>query len=688
MATTVSQLVPLDCLPGVEPIQDNTAFNTKHYSFSEMIRFQDGKPQKIGGWNEQTFDGGATIEGKVRSIYSTVFSNRVQTIIGTHKKLYNVSGSVLTNITPVTVTTIAIANSLATHYATLANNPITTVNGSNVVTIADTEAAKFVDGDFVTLSGAAAVGGIGAGALNAEHMIRSIGVNSYTIRVGTTATSSTSGGGASVVRSSGLITVTHNAHGQANEDRVYIQGAGNTGGILAAEINTGLIIRNIAANTFDIMTVGTATSSVSASGGASTVYSQEIPEGNENEVFGQGYGMGLYGVGLYGTALLSASGRSYPRIWFIDRYGDYIITTPGQQTPVYQWDGSTSNGPVPVPNAPTAVNYSFISDNTLVTFGAGGVANKIFSSNQGDIENWTASSLNTVFEDNVEGAGRLLSHANANGINVIWTEQRSYTMRFVGKDAGVWAIRSLEPIGIIAPMARISVNGIIVWMGLENFYMYRGGSVEIVPSNSINESTLLDYVFDDLNFSQKSKCFAWYNKQFNEVWFHYPSNASMEPDRVAVVNVKDFTWWPLEMDRTAAESPENNLTVPRLATPESLIYRHESGTDDVDEPLPWSLTFNKKSQPKISKVTITQMAVIPDSYQVGSVNLHIDGYQYPQSVTQTYSRDYTITPTTERMSVDVSGKVYQYILSGSELGQDWRMGQWSEEIQGTMGSSP
>lgn len=681
MATTVSTLLPLDCLPGVEPVQDNTAFATNHYSFSENIRFQDGKPQKIGGWNEQTFDGEMTIEGKIRSIYSTVFSNRVQTIIGTHQKLYNVSGSTLTNITPATTSSVAVANSLATHYATLANNPISTVNGSNTVTVADTEAAKFVPGDIVNLSGATAVGGVGALALNTIHMIRSIGVNSYTFRVSAAATSTATGGGAAVIRSSGLITVTKNSHGQDNGDRASISGAANTGGILAADINKIFEIRNVATNTFDIMTAGVATSSVSSAGGGSTIYYPEIPEGNENEVFGQGYGMGMYGAGLYGTALLSNSGRSYPRIWFTDRYGDYIITTPGQQTPVYRWDGSIATTPTPVTNAPTAVNYAFISDNTLVTFGAGGVPNKIFSSNQGDITNWTASSLNTVFEDNVEGAGRLTSHANVDGINIIFTEQRSYTMRFVGKDSGVWQIKPLEPIGIIAPMARVVVNGIVVWMGVDNFYMYRGGSVEIVPSNSLNESTILDYVYEDLNFSQKSKIFAWYNKQFNEIWFHYPSISSMEPDRVACVNVKDFTWWPLSMGRTAAEYPETNLTVPRLATIDSKIYRHESGVDDVLEPLPWSLTFNKRAQPKIGKNNIQQMTLIPDSYQVGSINVHINSWQFPQSTVKTYSNDYTVTATTEQMPVNTTGKIYQYIFSGEELGQDWRMGQWAEEVQ-------
>ena len=96
------------------------------------------------------------------------------------------------------------------------------------------------------------------------------------------------------------------------------------------------------------MTDGFATSSVTAQGGSDVVYYEEITTGQVNEVAGQGYGMGMYGEGLYGTALLSQSGRVFPRIWFVDRYDETVILNAGNNTPVYAWDGSQTNGPVPV----------------------------------------------------------------------------------------------------------------------------------------------------------------------------------------------------------------------------------------------------------------------------------------------------------------------------------------------------
>ena len=211
-----------------------------------------------------------------------------------------------------------------------------------------------------------------------------------------------------------------------------IAGAADTGGILAASINLEFIIRNVAAGAFDIMTTGTATSSVSGAGGAGTTYQKEISDGAQDESSGYGYGMGLYGVGLYGVPKTSSTGRSLPRIWFMDRFGDKIIGTGGEQTGLYSWDGSTSVAPALVSGAPTAINYAFVSDNIAVTFGASATPNKIKTSDQGALTTWSASSINQVFEDDLEGADRLISHAPCIGVNLIFCENQTYTMRYVG----------------------------------------------------------------------------------------------------------------------------------------------------------------------------------------------------------------------------------------------------------------
>jgi hypothetical protein len=248
MTTKVSTPRPIEIKPGVQPSTDWTPAATGMYTFTRAIRFVQGIPKKIGGWISQTFNYGLEIAGYVRSIFTDFINGKLYVMLGSNEKFYALIGSTLTNITPLDTNTIAIADSLATQYGTLGSNPFASVSGSPVLTVTDSEASRFQPGDTVYYSGATGFAGILAGAINGDNIVRSVGAGFYTINVGTNANATTTGGGASVVRSSGLINVSDTGHGQSDGDRVKITGAANTGGILAADINKEFIIRNVATN--------------------------------------------------------------------------------------------------------------------------------------------------------------------------------------------------------------------------------------------------------------------------------------------------------------------------------------------------------------------------------------------------------------------------------------------------------
>ncbi len=677
--TTQGQLIELDIMPGVMPSTDASASDIPCWTYGNHIRFDTntGRVRKIYGWSSITFNYSTSITGTTRTVYSANINQKVYTILGTNCCLYSLIGSDLANITPLATTPISIANSLATHYATLASNPITTINGSATITIADTQASLFQVGDIYVLSGAATTNGIPNTDINTTHIIRNIGTNTISIIVATAATSSGTGGGASVVRSSGLITVTAAAHGLTAGERVKMVGASATGGITAPQINTQFIIRNIQTNTFDIMTDGTATSSASGGGGAGTQYYPQIPAGAEDQGVGQGYGAGKYGVGLYGTALVSSSGEVYPQIWFCDRFGDNIITTPGNQSGVYTWDGDPAAAPTLITNAPTSINYAFVQNNILVTFGHT-AENEIFASDQGNYTQWTASSNNQVFQDVIEGAGRFISHVPVDGYSLIFTDTQTYTFKYLGLLSGIWEIKQLDAaIGLLAPMARVSVNGYAYWMGQDNFYMFRGGKVEVIPSNIGKQSTILRYVFDNLNYSQRYKIFAWYNENFDEIWWHYPSANSNECDRIARWNRKLLCWTPDTMDRTAGEYPNQNLSNPRLANVGNL-YLHETGNDADGAALSFQ-AITKKYLYGTKSAIIGQ--IVPDSVMSGTITFSVDTYNYPQSATAMNSKTYSVTSTTERIPSQTNGRYATYSIFGEELGQSFLMGQWMLEPQ-------
>ena len=678
MAKSSPAYSPIEVLPGVQPDTDYTKAATKHYTYADKIRFFNGAPRKIGGWNEITYDYDEQVSGIIRSIYSTIINGKYYQLLGTASYLYSVIGGTLTNITPLQTSSVAIPNSVNTTYFLLGNNPFATVLDSNVVTVTITDADAYRPNDTITISGATTTNGIPNTELNAVHVIRTVTPTTITFRVASNATSTGVGGGALVNAASGLIRFDATAHGQLLGDRVKIEDATDTGGVLSAEINLEHIIRKVATDDFWVMTEGTATSSVSAGGGASTIMYKQIPVGNVNEINTIGYGAGQYGVGLYGTNRESSTSRSLPRIWYWDKYGESIVGTPGNQGGVYQWMADNDTAPELVANAPAAVNYVFVSDGILVTFGAGGTENRVFASDQNDITEWTSSSVNQVFDDDIEGAGRLLSHCPVESYNLIFTENQTYTFRYIGLPF-VWEINALdESIGIIAPMARTSVNGIAFWMGLENFYMFRGGQVEVIPANSSTQSTCLKYVFNNLNWGQKSKIFAWYNRDYNEVWFHYPSESSNEPDRVVAVNILDYTWTIHTLDRSAAEYPNVILKKPFLADA-STMYQHEIGWDDGVLPMEFTLTSNWRFY---GKDNAKLMSVIPDSIQTGTIQMTINGYRFPQAASPIMTQGpFNVTSTTERVPVQGAARYIEYTLSGNELGQEFMVGSWLEEVQ-------
>jgi hypothetical protein len=161
--------------PGVNREITRYSSETGWYE-SDKIRFRQGMPEKIGGW-ERISDN--TFLGTARSLHCwRTLDNSILTGVGTHLKFYIEQGGVYYDVTPLSVT------------RTL-TNPFTTVNGSTTVTVTDS-AGEYTDNGFVTFSGASAVGGL---TLNGEFQISFTSGNTYTITASEAASSSATGGG-------------------------------------------------------------------------------------------------------------------------------------------------------------------------------------------------------------------------------------------------------------------------------------------------------------------------------------------------------------------------------------------------------------------------------------------------------------------------------------------------------------
>lgn len=153
---------------------------------SNRIRFRDGRPEPIGGWQKMLGDSTA-LAGVPRALHAwSEIDGTINLSIGTSTKLYVVQGGVASDITPVRAS------------GPLGTDPFTTTNASANVSVAHTAHGLEV-GASATFGGAAAVGGI---TIDGEYLVVTVtNADTYVITHSAAATSSASGGGASVTYS-------------------------------------------------------------------------------------------------------------------------------------------------------------------------------------------------------------------------------------------------------------------------------------------------------------------------------------------------------------------------------------------------------------------------------------------------------------------------------------------------------
>ena len=140
---------------------------------ADKVRFRKGRPERFGGWSkyiETSFVGTAR---KIHT-YKAINGDNI-TILGTHQKLYVIIGDTLSDITPIRATT---TNGIL----------FAATDGSSLITATDDDHGC-VSGDFVTIAGAATLGGtITATVLNQEYQIETVtGTDTYTFNAKDTA---------------------------------------------------------------------------------------------------------------------------------------------------------------------------------------------------------------------------------------------------------------------------------------------------------------------------------------------------------------------------------------------------------------------------------------------------------------------------------------------------------------------
>jgi hypothetical protein len=559
--------------PGVN--RENTRYtNEGGWYESDKVRFRQGTPEKIGGWQRIS---GYTYNGVCRSLWNWVTLGFLNLLgVGTNTKFYIANGGNYYDITPLRVTT------------TLGANPFAT-NGTTTVTVtAPSHGAT--SNSFVTFSGAT---GTYATTFNAEYQLTVVNANSYTIVVPTALSGGPYGGSAV------------SAAYQVNAGPAYVVpltgwGAGTWG-------QTGTTWGN----------GGTGVTSLQL--WSQINYGQDLlfgPRGGGLYYWKASSGLTVRGVllnSLGGTATFTNASPTVVTFTVDFTEGAALQFTASSSMPtgmtanttyyVFNKVGLTSNlldgnGAVVnttstgsgvsvslIVDVPSIQNNITVSDASrfAIIFGCNDYGSSTLDpmlirwSAQDDVYNWTPDATSQAGFTRLSHGSQIVTYVQTRQEIVVLTDSSVYSLQYLGPPY-VWQSQLLgDNISIISPNSAIIASGIVYWMGVDKFYSY-DGRVQTLNCD------LRRYVFNDLNQQQAAQVFCGTNEGFNEVWWFYCSANSSLIDKYVIYNYFEKVWYYGTMARTAwldsglREYPLAAVYNPTLNT--GNLVNHEQGINN------------------------------------------------------------------------------------------------------------
>ena len=687
--------------PGVN--RENTRYTTEGgYYECNKIRFRQGTPETIGGWQPISTN---TFLGICRSLWNWVTLAYVSLIgVGTNLKFYIQRGGAYYDVTPI-------------RDAVTLSGPFAATNGSPVITVTDSDHGC-LDGDFVAFNGATALGGaITADILNQEYEITFVDKDTYTINVGTNATGADSGNGGTVravyqINTGPAYTVPLTGwgagpwgfgtwgFGESTADAIRLWSQSNYGQDLvfgprgggiyywAADIGVTPISATITVAVPAVVSINTplydGTAIVFQTTGAlptglttGTVYYVR----NASTVAGvTSFNLSAAPTGALIDTTVAGSGSQFisPRAVNLN-----------------QLNGAS--------DVPVVQNVTLVSDiyRFVFAFGCNDYLSAVQDpmlirwSDQEDAANWTPSATNQAGSLKLSKGSEIITALQTRQELVVLTDSSIYSLQYLGPPY-VWSAQLLgDNISIVGQNAIATASGIVYWMGVDKFYKY-DGRVQTLRCD------LRQYIFNDFNLLQSSQVFASTNEGFNEIWWFYCSANSTTIDKYVVYNYLEDIWYYGTMARTAWLD-SGILDYPVAATYANTLVNHESGLDDNIDGTPVAINAYISS----SEFDIDDghnfgfiWRILPDITFRGSSTASPQatmtliplknsgsGYTDPASVggvdygVVTRTATVPIEKFTQYLYVRVRGRQLSFKIESNQLGTAWQLGAPRIDIQ-------
>ena len=593
--------------PGVD--RENTRYAAEGGWYeTDKVRFRRGMPQKIGGWVRLS---AATFLGVCRSMLNWVTLQQQNLVsVGTNLKYYIERGGAYFDITPIRAT------------ATL-TNPFTTTLNSTTVLVTD-NAHGALQNDFVTFSGASAVGGL---TLNGEFQISFVTADSYNITAASQASSGATGGG----------TVT-----------------------AAYQVNTG----NEIAVPFTGWSAGAWGAGTWGVGGATLAPIRLWSQAN----FGEDLFFGYRGGSLFYWD--ASNGVNTRAVYVTSLGGASNVPTIVNKTfvsDIFRFAFCFGSNPL----GATAL------DPMLIRW-----------SNQEDVANWTPLATNQAGSLRLSRGSEIITVLQARQEILIWSDTALYGLQYLGAPEVWGAQLLGDNITIASTNAAVYSGNIAYWMGTDKFYSYDGTvktlpcSVRSYVFNDFNTSQYAQVVggtnerFDEIwwfycsaGVTQNDR-YVVYN-YLQDIWYYGTLSRSAWIDSDLRENPMAATYSNnLVNHEVGYDSQEGAVASAITAT----LLSSEFDLDDGDK-----FMFINRVLPDVTfeGSTVTNPAAV---MTLSPMQNSGSGYNNPLSVGGNSASTVTRTATvpieefTGQVFVRVRGRQMAFKMESTELGVAWKLG--------------
>jgi len=186
----------------------------------------------------------------------------------------------------------------------------------------------------------------------------------------------------------------------------------------------------------------------------------------------------------------------------------------------------------------------------LFVYGNNGL---IQNSSAGNPSDWVSADANAV---NV-ASGKIVQGLPVRGgsnapSGLFWSLDSLIRVSFIGgtgTPAQYWRYDIISSqTSILSSQSAIEYDGVYYWCGVDRFLLYNGVVKEI--PNSMNQN----YFFDNLNYDQRQKVWVTKVPRFGEIWWFYPRGDATECTDAVIYNVRENVWYDAGEARGAQRS--------------------------------------------------------------------------------------------------------------------------------------